>query len=66
MPDGGLRQIDHAVDVGAKGVIPLLVPNLFEARLRHLVGSIVDKDIYLAEVVDGSVKAIATARPIPE
>jgi hypothetical protein len=38
--DRRLGQIEHAVDVGAEGEVPLLVADLLEADMGHLIGGV--------------------------
>src|SRR5215211_2918745 len=49
----GLDQPEHRVDVGLEGTVEQLGRDVGYPFDGHLVGRVVDEDIYLAELVDG-------------
>ena len=50
MRQRGLGHLEHAEDIGAEGLLPLLFADVFQAFLRMLFGRVIDQNVELAEL----------------
>ena len=62
MRDGGLRKIEHGIDVSAERVVPFIAAEFFQLRMSHLVSGIVHQNVEPSELgVDPFDKVAAVA-----
>src|SRR5215217_8432904 len=52
--------MEHGSDVGIKGVVPLVVGDLIERLMGHLVSSVVDQDVDAAKLIDRCLNDVPT------
>ena len=59
-----LYQVEHAVDVRAKRLIPLVIGDIVDARVACLERGVIDENVEAAELLDGSVDEFTAMRRI--
>src|SRR5205814_9418315 len=57
--NGGLGHVEVSKDIGAKGALPLLFGEVFDALLMLLECGVIDQDIELAKLPDGLLDRLA-------
>ena len=59
-----LYQVEHAVDIRAKRLIPLVVGDIVDARVACLERGVINENVEAAELLNGSVDEFTTMRRI--